>query len=257
MPWDGVTRSAALHVSPTEKGFQEEGGAPPATHALRGHPRQLQAAGTRLLRPVRLLPVPLLRQRLHVPSPQPQLLTPLRGCARGCSTGDWAGLRGLGRFWAGGGGSAGGAYGWAWSVVVAWVRFRQTPGFRGNPAEAKSQNTAFLVCGEIVAVSLKEPKLPAPLRSSGPYGDCTRCAPDPWETPSLVPDSVLRLDVMLLGSFPPHVETMRLTLLPSHHLDRTQEKTRAPGKTVHTVRALGKAFCLSPWAAISLSLNEK
>ncbi|MEJ1278954.1 hypothetical protein NN561_009879 [Cricetulus griseus] len=77
-----VARSAALDVFPTEKGLDEEGGTAPATHALRGHPRQLQAACTRLLRPVRLLPVSLLPQRLHLPRAQPQLLNALPRCAR-------------------------------------------------------------------------------------------------------------------------------------------------------------------------------
>lgn len=77
-----VARSAALDVSPTDERFAEEGGTAPATHALRGHPRQLQAACARLLRPVRLLPVPLLPQRLHLPRTQPLLLKPLPRCAR-------------------------------------------------------------------------------------------------------------------------------------------------------------------------------
>lgn len=91
---DGVARSAVLNVSPTEKCFDEEGGKAPATFALRGHPQQLQAARARLLRPVRLLPVPFLRQRLHLPSTQPQLLTRLLRCARSFGRGDWAGLQG-------------------------------------------------------------------------------------------------------------------------------------------------------------------
>lgn len=77
-----VARSATLDVSPTDERFVEEGGTAPATHALRGHPRQLQAACARLLRPVRLLPVPLLPQRLRLPRTQPLLLNPLPRCAR-------------------------------------------------------------------------------------------------------------------------------------------------------------------------------
>lgn len=77
-----MARPAVLNVSSTEKGFDEEGGTAPATYALRGHPRQLQAACARLLRPVRLLPMPFLRQRLRLPRTQPQLLTPLPRCAR-------------------------------------------------------------------------------------------------------------------------------------------------------------------------------
>lgn len=73
--------SSLQRLSPTEKGFDEEGGTAPATFALRGHPRQLQAACARLLRPVRLLPVPFLRQRLLLPRAQPQLLIPLLRCA--------------------------------------------------------------------------------------------------------------------------------------------------------------------------------
>lgn len=62
---------------PTEKGFDEEGGTAPAPAAcpLRGQPRQLQASGARLLRPVRLLPVPLLPQCLLLPRAQPHLLS--------------------------------------------------------------------------------------------------------------------------------------------------------------------------------------
>lgn len=89
-----MARSATLDVSPTDERFVEEGGTAPATHALRGHPRQLQAACARLLRPVRLLPVPLLPQRLRLPRTQPLLLNPLPRCARSLRDGDWAGLQG-------------------------------------------------------------------------------------------------------------------------------------------------------------------
>lgn len=85
-----MARSAVLDVSSTEKGFDEEGGTTPATYALRGHPRQLQAARARLLRPVRLLPLPFLQQRLRLPRTQPQLLTPLLLCARSFGKG-WLG----------------------------------------------------------------------------------------------------------------------------------------------------------------------
>lgn len=75
--WAGMAVSGSPGISPAEESFEEEGGAAPAPAAcaLRGHPRQLQAAGACLLRPVRLLPVPLLPQRLHLPRAQPQLLS--------------------------------------------------------------------------------------------------------------------------------------------------------------------------------------
>lgn len=50
--------------------------AAPAARPLRGRPQQLQVAGARLLRPVRLLQLPLLPQRLLLPRAQPPLLTP-------------------------------------------------------------------------------------------------------------------------------------------------------------------------------------
>lgn len=82
----GVDDSHSPRVSSTEKGFDEGGEAAPtpAARALRGHPRQLQAAGACLLQPLRLLPVPLLRQRLFLPRAQPPLLSapgPRRGAA--------------------------------------------------------------------------------------------------------------------------------------------------------------------------------
>ncbi|XP_073092802.1 agouti-signaling protein isoform X1 [Manis javanica] len=57
----------------------EEGGSTPApaAHPLRSHPQELLATVTRLLRPVRLLPVPLLPQRLLLPRAQPHLLSVL------------------------------------------------------------------------------------------------------------------------------------------------------------------------------------
>lgn len=88
-----MTHSAILDVSPTEKGLNEEGGTAPATYPLRGHPRQLQAACARLLRPVRLLPLPFLRQRLRLPRAQPQVLT-FYAARAASGTGDWAGLQG-------------------------------------------------------------------------------------------------------------------------------------------------------------------
>lgn len=92
--WRGPI-SSLQRLSPTEKGFDEEGGTAPATYALRGHPRQLQAACARLLRPMRLLPVPFLRQRLRLPRTQPQLLTPAAALrAQLLKQGDWAGPQG-------------------------------------------------------------------------------------------------------------------------------------------------------------------
>lgn len=69
--------SGSPAVSPAEKSCDEEGGEAPAPDAcaLRGHPQQLQATSAHLLRPVRLLPVPLLPQHLLLPRAQPQLLS--------------------------------------------------------------------------------------------------------------------------------------------------------------------------------------
>lgn len=84
---------------PTEKGSDEERGTDPAPAAypLRGHPRQLQATSARLLRPVRLLPVPLLPQRLLLPRAQPHLLSAPQGGGAGLP-GPW-GLSAAGELW--------------------------------------------------------------------------------------------------------------------------------------------------------------